>query len=118
MPVINPDGSTLTDTTPIGGELFLETGAELRIPLGEWSGLMFGTTVFVDGGDVVQKEEGIDLRNLHWAAGVGIFVKYGGFKIRIDVGQRLTRTGPTELEHDASGLLKNTNFFLGVGETY
>lgn len=112
----NDNGDLLA--TPIGGEEFVETGAELRIPLGELSGLLFGTTLFLDGGDVVDQDEGLDLLNLHWAAGAGIFVKYGGFKIRIDVGQRLNRTGPTDPDYDSSGFLKNTNFFLGVGETY
>lgn len=104
--------------TPIGGEAFLETGAELRLSIGELSGLDFGTTIFLDGGDVVDQDTGLDLLNLHWAAGVGIFMKYGGFKIRIDVGQRLNRIGPTDPDYDSTGLLKNTNFFLGVGETY
>ncbi len=104
--------------TPIGGEEFVETGAELRVPLGELSGLLYGATLFLDGGDVVNQEDGLDLFNLHWAAGVGVFVKYGGFKIRIDVGQRLNRVGPMDPDYDSSGLLKNTNFFLGVGETY
>nr|MBA2539322.1 BamA/TamA family outer membrane protein [Deltaproteobacteria bacterium] len=114
---INPmTGELVADETPIGGEVFLETGAELRIPLGELSGLMFGTTLFLDGGDVVQQNQGLDLLNLHWAAGVGLFVKFGGFKIRIDVGRRLNRLGASEL--DPRNVLPNTNLFLGVGETY
>ncbi len=113
----SPTGSR-ADTTVIGGEAFLETGAELRLSLGELAGMDVGTTLFLDGGDVVDQDEGLDLLNLHWAAGVGIFAKFGGFKIRIDVGQRLNRTGPTDPDYDSSGLLKNTNFFLGVGETY
>ncbi len=113
----DPTGIGTPGTTVVGGEVFLETGAELRLPIGELSGFLFGTTIFLDGGDVVD-QDALDLLNLHWAAGVGIFVKYGGFKIRIDVGQRLNRTGPTDPDYDPSGLLKNTNFFLGVGETY
>lgn len=118
--VPNPDPTKVgtTGATVIGGDTFLETGAELRLSLGELSGLLFGTTLFLDGGDVVDQDEGLDLLNLHWAAGVGVFMKYGGFKIRIDVGQRLNRTGPRDPDYDSDGLLKNTNFFLGVGETY
>ena len=114
----NPTGPEILKSTVIGGEAFVETGAELRLSLGELSGLMFGTTLFLDGGDVVDPADGLDLLNLHWAAGAGMFVKYGGFKIRIDVGQRLNRTGPTDPDYDSDGFLKNTNFFLGVGETY
>ena len=116
--IVGFDANGNLGATPIGGEEFVETGAELRVPLGELSGLLFGTTLFLDGGDVVNQEDGLDLLNLHWAAGVGVFVKYGGFKIRIDVGQRLNRTSPMDPDYDSSGLLKNTNFFLGVGETY
>jgi len=112
------DGNGTVGTAVIGGSAFVETGAELRMPLGELSGLLFGATIFLDGGDVVQQDQGLDLLNLHWAMGAGVFVKYGGFKIRIDVGQRLNRTGPTDPDYDSSGLLKNTSFFLGVGETY
>jgi translocation and assembly module TamA len=118
--VPDPDnpGETKFSRAPIGGEAFVETGAELRVPIGELFGLLFGTTVFLDGGDVVDQDDGLDLLNLHWAAGIGVFVKYGGFKIRIDVGQRLNRIGPLDPDYDPDGLLKNTNFFFGVGETY
>ncbi len=115
---VEDNGNTVFKATPIGGEEFIETGAELRVPLGELAGLLLGVTLFLDGGDVVNQDDGLDVLNLHWAAGAGVFVKYGGFKIRIDVGQRLNRTGMTDPDFESSGFLKNTNFFLGVGETY
>lgn len=108
---VDGDGNPVVESTPIGGEVFLETGAELRLSIGELSGVLFGTTMFVDAGDVVQQEDGLDLQNLHVAGGMGMFVKFGGFKIRIDVGHRLTRRAP-------DGILENTTLFLGVGETY
>lgn len=95
----------------VGGEAFMETGAELRIPLGELSGLMIGTTLFVDAGDVVLTPGDLDPTNLHVAAGIGMFVKYGGFKIRVDMGHRLTR-------RTQDGFLENTAPFVGVGETF
>jgi translocation and assembly module TamA len=107
----NSDGTTRVASVQIGGEAMLETGAEARIPLGELIGLMVGTTLFVDGGDVVADPAALDLANLHWAAGAGIFAKYGGFKIRIDLGHRLTR-------RTSDGFIDNTLLFLGVGETY
>lgn len=102
----------------IGGEALLETGAELRIPLGSFAGLQYGTTLFLDGGDVTNALSDIDPIHLYWAAGVGMFLKFGGFKVRLDVGRRISRIGPDDLQYDPSGLFKNTALFLGVGETY
>jgi outer membrane protein assembly factor BamA len=103
----------------IGGTALLEVGAELRIPIGALFGnLLYGTTLFVDGGDVTNAVADINLKNLYWAAGVGLFIKYGGFKVRIDVGRRFRRIGPEDLQYDPDGTLKNTTLFFGVGETY
>jgi translocation and assembly module TamA len=101
----------------IGGDTFIETGVEARVPIGELIGLMFGTTLFLDGGDVVDRGNAnpeardLDPFHLHWAAGIGIFAKYGGFKVRIDAGHRLTR-------RTSDGFVDNTLLFLGVGETF
>lgn len=103
-----PVGSVL-----IGGSTFIETGVELRIPLrGD-----FGTTLFLDGGDVPVNGIAIDPFHLHWAAGAGISYKLGGFKLRLDLGFRLNRTGPTEPQYE-TGTLSNAALHLGVGETY
>ncbi|HEU0033026.1 MAG TPA: BamA/TamA family outer membrane protein [Kofleriaceae bacterium] len=104
----------------IGGETFLETGLELRIPIGD-IGVKYGLTLFLDGGDVPADTDKLDLTNLHWAAGAGVYIKLGGFKIRVDVGHRLNRTGPGEPYYDPDPLidfLENTSFSLGVGETF
>jgi len=112
------EGNTLPSVL-IGGEALLETGAELRIPLGTLSSsLSYGTTLFVDGGDVTNALGDIDPTNLFWAVGAGVFLKLGGFKIRVDVGYRITRTGPDNLGYDPNATLKNTTAVLGVGDPY
>lgn len=105
-------------TVLVGGQAVLETGAELRIPLGELEGFLTGLTVFVDGGDVPFAPDQLDPLDLHWAAGVGVFAKYGGFKVRFDIGKRLNRL-PVGVDGGVEdGLFQNINLFLAVGETY
>ncbi|MEO8703323.1 MAG: BamA/TamA family outer membrane protein [Kofleriaceae bacterium] len=123
---LSPRATSIDDSNPvmpvekavaIGGDSYVETGVEARVPLGELIGLMIGTTIFVDAGDVVDAgnqnaaNRDLDPFHLHWAAGIGIFAKYGGFKVRIDAGHRLNRRTET-------GFIDNTLLFLGVGETF
>lgn len=96
----------------IGGAALVETGAELRIPLGN-IGFPFGTEVFLDGGDVTRTPRTLDPTNLHWAAGVGLYLKVFGLKVRADVGYRLNRTGAGEPQAG-----ENFAYHLGVGDTY
>jgi translocation and assembly module TamA len=95
----------------IGGTDYIETGAELRIPIGHVWSLPVGATVFIDGGDVTAEPDSIDVWNLHWAAGPGLWLKLGALKIGLDVGYRLNRqTEP--------GILANKRFHLSIGETF
>ncbi|MBA3464568.1 MAG: BamA/TamA family outer membrane protein [Deltaproteobacteria bacterium] len=96
----------------IGGAGSVETGLELRIPLGN-IGAPFGTELFLDGGDVVRTPKVLDPTNLHWAVGVGLWVKFFGLKLRGDVGFRLNRTGTGE-----PGAGENFAYHLGVGDAY
>ena len=96
----------------IGGAGSIETGVELRIPLGD-IGVPYGTELFLDGGDVVRTPKVLDPTNLHWAVGVGLWVKLFGLKLRGDVGFRLNRTGMGE---PSAG--ENFAYHLGVGDTY
>ncbi len=105
----------------IGGEALLETGAELRITLGALSSsTSWGTTLFVDGGDVTNRLADLDPTHLYWAGGVGVFFKIGGFKIRIDGARRFARIGPDDLNFDSTTnlLWRNSTLILGIGETY
>ncbi|MBL9018934.1 MAG: BamA/TamA family outer membrane protein [Myxococcales bacterium] len=96
----------------IGGAALVESGVELRIPIGN-VGFPFGTQVFLDGGDVTRTPRVLDPGNLHWATGVGLYLKVFGLKVRADVGYRLNRTGPGEPQAG-----ENFAYHLGVGDTY
>lgn len=100
-------------SVPIGGTAFVETGVELRIPLGELGGLPFGTTIFLDGADVPADADDLDPGHLHWAAGAGLSIKLGGVKVRLDVGHRLNRRGAGEPRPG-----ENTAYHIGVGDTF
>lgn len=100
----------------IGGTALIETGGELRVPLGQ---LLFpvGTQIFLDGADVVENRSDLDPLGLHWAVGAGLYAQVVGLKLRIDVGYRLNRTAPPERTPD-SLLGQNITLHFGVGETY
>jgi translocation and assembly module TamA len=98
---------------PIGGAELFESNFELRTLLGHVKGMGVGGVTFLDGGDVVDVGQHIDLSNLHWAAGVGLrlFTIVGA--VRADVGYRLNRTeypNPDPGSHFA--------FHLSIGEAY
>jgi translocation and assembly module TamA len=98
---------------PIGGAELFESNLELRAHLGHIKGMGVGGVTFLDGGDVVNDGEHVDLMNLHWAAGLGLrlFTIVGA--VRADVGYRLNRTGfgePDPGSHFA--------FHLSIGEAY
>lgn len=107
-----PSAAGIDGQVLIGGAGSIETGVELRIPLGD-IGVPFGTELFLDGGDVVRTPKVLDPMNLHWAVGVGLWVKFFGLKLRGDVGYRLNRTGTGEPEAG-----ENFAYHLGVGDTY
>ena len=100
-------------SVPIGGTAFVETGVELRVPLGDLGGLPVGATIFLDGADVPADADDLDPTNLHWATGAGISIKLGGVKVRLDVGYRLNRRGAGEPRPG-----ENTAYHIGVGDTF
>jgi outer membrane protein assembly factor BamA len=108
---MNADGDVVT--VPIGGAALLETGIELRVPFMLF-GLPMGAAAFLDGGDVTEARGGIDISNLHWAAGISLRPMYLPIgPIRLDFAWRLNRTGagePVEGEH--------FNFVFSLGEAF
>ena len=100
------DGSS---SVVIGGAGLIETGAELRRLLGTL-GVPIGGNLFLDGGDVTRNVDQLDLSNLAWAAGGGLWTRIAGLKLRVDVGYRLNRQG--------NGLLENTAVHIGIGDAY
>lgn len=109
---LSPGAPTENGAVVIGGAALIETGAELRIPIGQL-GVPWGLTLFLDGGDVTNLPSELDPFDLHWASGAGIYAKPGGFKIRVDAGYRLNRTGPGEPQAG-----EKFSFHLGVGDTF
>ena len=98
---------------PIGGAELFESNIELRTQLGHIKGMGVGGVTFLDGGDVVNDGEHVDLTNLHWAAGLGLrlFTIVGA--VRADVGYRLNRTGYGEPDPGS-----HFAFHLSIGEAY
>ncbi|HUJ61698.1 MAG TPA: BamA/TamA family outer membrane protein [Kofleriaceae bacterium] len=96
----------------IGGASLVETGAELRVPVGKLYGQPAGVVAFVDGGDV-RDTDAVDWTELHWAVGLGFrwsVLPVGPF--RLDFAYRVG--------HDAVDEPKLGRFewFVSVGETY
>jgi translocation and assembly module TamA len=112
-----PIATTMVDgnlhSVVVGGGALLESSAELRAPLGTAWSLKFGGVLFLDGADVTERQEDLDVMNLHWAVGAGLRVATPIGPARIDVGYRLNRTGPGEPlagEHFA--------YHLSLGEAF
>jgi outer membrane protein assembly factor BamA len=117
-PMVSATVDGKLDTQPIGGAGLLETGVELRRPLGTLWALPVGTNVFLDGGDVTDSARQLDPSRMYWAIGTGIWSKLvGDLKIRIDLGYRLNDKGPDD-PLPTTGWYDNLAFHLGVGEVY
>jgi translocation and assembly module TamA len=97
---------------PIGGAELIEANIELRRQFMTIKGMGLGGVTFLDGGDVTERDQ-IDVRNLHWAAGLGLrlFTPIG--PVRADLGYRLNRTGPGEPDPGS-----RFAFHLSIGEAY
>jgi outer membrane protein assembly factor BamA len=102
-----------TGSVPVGGGGLFLSSVELRARLTKVRGMGLGGVVFLDGGDVTERAQDLDLGNLNWAAGAGLrlFTLVGA--IRFDVGYRLNRTGPREPEPGSTYA-----FHLSIGEAY
>lgn len=83
-------------SVPYGGGALVETGIEARFPITTVRGTPVGGVAFLDGGDVTEDLDELDLGDLHWAAGLGLRVQTIVGPVRLDVGYRLNRTGPLE----------------------
>ncbi len=80
---LGPKGA---DDTPTGGNIFVLTNGEFRIPLGKG----FGLVTFVDAGNVWQLIEDINDR-LKFTTGVGLRYKTPVGPIRVDYGHKMNR---------------------------
>jgi translocation and assembly module TamA len=97
----------------IGGAASIETGLEVRTQFRPW-GVKLGVVGFLDGADVAESYDDLDVTHLHWAVGVGIrpyYLPVG--PIRIEIAYRLNRTGAGE---PSAG--DHWNYLFGVGEAF
>ena len=104
-------GSTLT--VPYGGAGMIDTSVEARVPIATVRETPIGGVVFLDGGDVTETPSDLTLGRLNWAVGLGVRVKTIVGPLRLDVGYRLNRTGPTDPEPGSRWA-----FHLSLGEAY
>lgn len=95
----------------IGGAASFETGIEARTSLPWITDL--GAVVFLDGGDVTERQEDLKLNNLHWAIGFGFRYALPVGPLRLELGYRLNRYGAAE---PSPG--QRLNFILSVGEAF
>lgn len=106
LPMLDADGNSIV----IGGAALIETGPELRVPIGSLGPFDFGVAAFLDGGDVQNDVNALDLGDLHWAAGGSLTVKISGIKVHFDLGHRLNH------HEDTADPLTVFNF--GVGDPF
>jgi len=106
-PEVRADGESVV----IGGAASFETGIEARASLPWITDL--GAVVFLDGGDVTERQEDLKLDNLHWAIGFGLRYGLPVGPLRLELGYRLNRYGATE---PSPG--QRLNFILSVGEAF
>lgn len=95
-PMVVGDIEGETFEVPYGGTALFETSVEARVRIATWRAVGVGAVVFLDGGDVVEDRDDLDLSNLHWAIGAGLRFETVVGPVRLDLGYRLNRTGPTE----------------------
>jgi len=106
LPMVDGDGGHI----PIGGAAMVETGPELRVPIGALGPFGFGVAAFLDGGDVQNDVNALDLGNLNWAAGGAVTVTISGITMHFDLGHRLN--------HHEDTIDPLTVFNFGVGEPF
>ncbi|MBC7977990.1 MAG: BamA/TamA family outer membrane protein [Myxococcales bacterium] len=100
-------------TVPYGGAALFDTSVEARIPITSIKKMPLGGVVFLDGGDVTEKVDDLDLNNLHWAVGLGIRLHTIVGPVRLDVGYRLNRTGGDNPDPDS-----RFAYHLTIGEAF
>ena len=115
---LSPSAMALDDSgnvisVVVGGGASIETGIEVRLPIGTIKGFDLELVPFLDGADVTETPSQLNISHLHWATGGGLHwvSKYGS--VGVDVGYRLNRKGPTEPNPGESW-----SWNLSIGEAY
>ncbi len=76
-----------TDGTPTGGNAFIMGNIEFRNDVGKG----FGLVAFLDGGNVWEKMEGVDITKLKYTTGLGLRYNTPVGPFRLDYGYKLDR---------------------------
>ncbi len=102
------------DPVVIGGAASFETGVELRAQFNPFASYKLGVVVFLDGADVTETTDQLDVGNLHWAVGIGIRPYYFPVgPLRFELGYRLNRTGAGEPQAG-----QRWNYVISLGEAF
>lgn len=110
----DPDSGRMdVESAAYGGGALVESGVELRFPITEFKSLPIGGVTFLDGADVTETWDELDLLDQHWAAGLGVRVGTPIGPLRLDFGYRLNRTGTGEPAPDSTWA-----FHLSIGEAF
>ena len=102
-----------TIDVPYGGAGLFETSIEARVPITKIRTMPVGIATFLDGGDVTLTPAELDLGHLNWAVGGGLRVMTVVGPVRLDIGYRLNRTGPTDPEPGT-----RYTYHLSIGEAF
>ncbi len=101
------------NTVPVGGNVLFESSFEVRFDALRLFNSWLSIVGFVDGADVVEDVESLDLTHLHWAAGAGMRYLTPIGPIRFDLGIRLNRKGEGEPDPDTGFA-----FHFSLGEAF
>ncbi len=108
-----------THSALIGGTAIYETSLEARATVGTIKELPIIASLFVDGAENVLEKADLFKRVPHIALGVGFGVLVNeSFKIYLEIGHRMNRTGPTEPNYSPDDLIENTEIQLGIGDAF
>jgi outer membrane translocation and assembly module TamA len=100
-------------TVPYGGGGMIDSSLEARLKEGVIYKMPLEEVAFLDGGDVTETPQQLDITNLCWAVGAGLRLLTIVGAARVDVGYRLNRTGPDDPEPGS-----HFAFHIGLGEAF
>jgi translocation and assembly module TamA len=98
---------------PVGGEASFESSFEARVDLFKVFGQTLSAVAFADAGDVTLSVSDLDFAKLHYAIGPGVRLLTPVGVVRLDVGFRLNRMGPTDPDPDSPYAIH-----LSLGEAF
>jgi outer membrane protein assembly complex protein YaeT len=109
-----PQGvNTAGDRLPLGGEVLVESSAEVRVDVVQLGGQWLSVVAFADAADVANSWSALEFPNLHYAAGPGLRYDTPVGPVRADLGFRLNRMGPEDPDPSS-----RFAFHISLGEAF